>query len=341
MTTLCTCNINNLFLRYKFGRTIPGGRANPSEEELLWGYLPLQKKGMFDFFKEDKLVLEAQALRLPDGSLPDVLCLQEVESLAALRLFNTKCLGSHYPYAALMDSHDMRQIDVGILSALPIVSLRSNMDTLDEEGVRDKDFPWLFSRDCLEATLALNASGSQTLTVFINHFKSKLSLEEDPQKRKKEEAAAAQRRLRQAEGVAKILASRFPGKERGKALFAVAGDLNDEPGTEPLLVLTKEAGLENVLDRLDAKERWTHFYSGGGQVSQFDYLLLSPALAKRCKQKPLVNRGGIAGSARSKPKTLIGPGGANCGMVDFDFERLPGVNSKLFASDHCPVTVSF
>ena len=44
---------------------------------------------------------------------PDVLCLQKVDSLIALREFNERFLDNAYRYAVVLDSRDLRQIDVG------------------------------------------------------------------------------------------------------------------------------------------------------------------------------------------------------------------------------------
>jgi hypothetical protein len=94
------------------------------------GYIPEKKFGKYlssDFVVWDPIrrQLAAQALAEPDGRLPDILCLQEVENIDAIRKFNQDYLGGHYPYAILIDGWDPRNIDVALLSVFPIVSLRS------------------------------------------------------------------------------------------------------------------------------------------------------------------------------------------------------------------------
>ncbi len=148
MTSLAFYNVNNLFLRYRFGQTYPGdmsGSSAGSDPE--WGFLPINNPGMFEPYNPDQTALSAQVLS--ENGLPDILCLCEVESLQALRLFNDFFLGSHYPYALLINSYDLRQIDVGILSTKEILSVRSHVDELDGQGRR------LFSRDCLEVAIGL------------------------------------------------------------------------------------------------------------------------------------------------------------------------------------------
>ena len=86
MTTLCTFNANNLFVRYRFGQTFPGdmsGKSAVTEPSL--GYLPMYDPDMFDLFNPLQRDLTAKALKRGGTKLPEVLCLQEIESLIALR----------------------------------------------------------------------------------------------------------------------------------------------------------------------------------------------------------------------------------------------------------------
>jgi len=62
-----------------------------------------------------------------DKKLPDILCLVEVDSMDALRLFNEKYLDSYYNYAILIDGNDPRRIDVGLLSKYKIKSISTNI----------------------------------------------------------------------------------------------------------------------------------------------------------------------------------------------------------------------
>jgi len=90
-TTLCTFNANNLFVRYRFEQTFPGdmsGKSAVNEPSL--GYLPMYDPDMFDLFNPLQRDLTARALSQDGGGLPDILCLQEIESLIALRAFNDR-----------------------------------------------------------------------------------------------------------------------------------------------------------------------------------------------------------------------------------------------------------
>jgi endonuclease/exonuclease/phosphatase family metal-dependent hydrolase len=205
---------------------------------------------VFDLFNPLQRDLTAKALSRDGAALPDVLCLQAVESLIALRAFNERHLGSAYKRALLVDSRDFRQIDVAVLTNLDILSVRTHVDDLDRKP-DDPKRPFLFSRDCFEVELAL--PGGRRLTVFINHFKSKFVDPKQANTMAKKKAArkkADKHRGRQADGVIKLLKERFPGNAFDTELFAVVGDLNDEASSKPLKKLYDSAGLEDALERI-------------------------------------------------------------------------------------------
>lgn len=300
--SLCTFNVNNLFARYRFTNRYPGDRSGKSQAPKGWGYLPDARPAFTEVFNDKQRRLQASVLTNDGLQFPDVICLQEVESLAALRAFNEKYLFGEYSYALLIDSRDFRQIDVAVLSKLEIASVRSHIDDRDPSPHSPRA-PWLFSRDCLEVNLALNRSGSETLTLFVNHLKSKYAESESSA------ARGDKLRLRQAKAVARIAHERFKGRAFDKGLFAVVGDLNDEPTAPSLRPLTAGAGLVNPIRRLPKAERWTHYYASQSSRSQLDYMLLSPALAK------------ITGAPR------------------IDRRALKSAAGKDYASDHCPVVL--
>ena len=112
---LCNFNVNNLFVRYKFGKTFPGDQGGKSQvTSPNVGYLPLYQKGAFEVFNAEQRKLAALAITQGNTVLPDVVCIQEVESLIALREFNERFLAAAYPYAVVLDSRDLRQIDVAV-----------------------------------------------------------------------------------------------------------------------------------------------------------------------------------------------------------------------------------
>lgn len=341
---LCNFNINNLFIRYKFGRTFPGDMSKKSfVEDERFGYLPMYQKGSFEIFNEEQRKLAALALTRGGRILPDVICLQEVESLIALRAFNEQFLKSAYPHALVIDSRDLRQIDVGILSKYPIVNVRSHMD--DTDG----DDEFIFSRDCLEATIQV--SKKTELTLFINHFKSKLVQGKTAAEREKATERANMKRKRQAEAVKKIVKERFPGDEFNSKYFAVLGDFNDMPQAKPLAPIVKNAGLVDALaPRIEAGDRWTHYYKSDGSVAQLDHILLSPALDRKLRSVEIERRGIGFKSWSKKDPSLHLPQTAKLKssdedksplLVDFQFRRFKGVSPDNIASDHCPIFLDF
>jgi endonuclease/exonuclease/phosphatase family metal-dependent hydrolase len=342
--TLTTFNVNNLFLRYKFGQAGSediGGKTRSAEPG--WGYLPMHRRDLFDELPSGHRDLAAQAIRdSAGGRWPEVLCLQEVESMHALRAFNDQHLEGRYTTAVLLDSRDLREIDVGLLTSLPMQSLRTHME-LPDAG--DKDFPWVFCRDCLEVTL--HTPIGRPLVLYINHFKSKLTNESDPERRAVRVAAARTKRRRQADAVLKLFRDRFGG-HADEALYAVVGDLNDEPTSVPLARLVQDAGLENVVARLPADQQWTHCRSAGTRASQLDYLLLSPGLARATHGAlPRITRGGLGFAARNaRGETLPqhahlhrNDEDAQPATVDYRFPRFEGVAPGVAASEHCPVSI--
>lgn len=327
MTTvrLATFNCENLFARYKFEAGPPGGKKvlTPAELEKHWGFLPPESwKKSFQIFNHDGWrELTAKALKGKDG-YPDIACLQEIESLPALRRFNRDFLGKHYPYAVLIDGHDPRSIDVGVLSTHPIIDLKTHID----EAVPGSTTR-MFSRDCLEVTFDI---GGTPLYVFLNHLKSQYG--KTPQERAKGDA----RRKAQAARVAAVVKERL-GNNWQNTNLVVVGDLNDQPTSphlQPLLVL----GMTNVVDRLPGAERWTYYWDKKNLVSQLDYILLTQKLSAASPKPPYVERRGLVKKQNMSPSmaNLDDTPGAPATLPS---ERFTDVTNKMSASDHCPVVM--
>jgi endonuclease/exonuclease/phosphatase family metal-dependent hydrolase len=363
MVTVATFNANNLFVRYRFGSTFPGapataaapmppGPADPATTaSTKFGFLPRYEDASFEVFNAAQRDLAALALTGGgEHQQADLVVLQEIESLIALRVFNERYLGGHYTQALLVDSRDYRQIDVGVLAgpAVQIQDVQTHVDLLAKPGEEYKpDWPWQFSRDCLAVQTRL--PGGRRFTVFVNHFKSKFIQPKKGQTKadiEAEKQLAAEYRLRQARAVVELVHARFPGTRFSKDWFAVAGDFNSLNAEAPALEMTA-AGLEDAVTRLPAEERWTEYYAGGGSVGQLDYLFLSPALAAATAGTlPRIERRGIGMREASKvdglplPKHVkleVSDAQPSTSTIDFRFDRFPAVTAKSKASDHCPV----
>src|SRR5262249_32914251 len=212
--------------------------------------------------------------------------------------------------------NDPRQIDVAVLSRFPLVATRSHQHLRDGNA-------FLFSRDCLEVDVQVNG---KILTLFVNHFKSMLDINNPSQGRKNTRA----KRVKPAAEVTTIVKARF-GSSPGPTPWAVVGDLNDflGPGqgtTSGITDLMTWSEVENVLDRLPVPQRFTHFFedapAGEPRVRQLDYILLSKSLAGGTNAAPFVVRGGLT----TKATEVADP-------------RFEGVTANNEASDHCPVAI--
>jgi endonuclease/exonuclease/phosphatase family metal-dependent hydrolase len=238
-------------------------------------------------------------------SKADIMVLQELESLELLDRFSSQFLASmRYKHRVLVDSHDPRFIDVGVLSRYPIRSVVTH-----REERNAKNTTWLFSRDCLEVEVDVDG---KRLWLYVNHFKSMIP----------ERDETRPRRLEQVARVRELVDERWGPSFAGN--FAVLGDFNDyEEGNTSLGELLGHPKLVNVVNRLPAADRWTHFWAEGNEYRQLDYILLPKDLADANPGPPTVVRHGLPFRAEQYK-------GARFDEVGQDRPK---------ASDHCPVWV--
>jgi predicted extracellular nuclease len=298
---VATFNVENLFARWKFNEDIDPVTAN----ERGW----IVEEAAFEELGEDSKALTGEAIKAVKA---DVVAAQEVEGVDTLKKFRSRFLGglSAYPYVAGIDGNDLRLIDVAVLSKRPIARVRSYQHLRDTNGSGKE----LFSRDCLEVDVEVDGT---TVTLFVNHLKSMIKTREETR----------EKRERQAAGVKKIIEDRF-GATPGGENFIVLGDLNDyletdDQGKSGIEELVGWDQVENVVMRRDAEDRWTHYWAGGNDYKQLDYLLLSKSLAEASDGEPEIMRKGM-------PKRA----------AKYTGERFDGVGeNKPKASDHCPVVM--
>lgn len=234
----------------------------------------------------------------------DIQCLVEVEGNQALRAFNSELLNRRFKQHLSIDSpNDPRGIDLGIyLRGATLGRIVTN--AFDKAAGRG-----IFSRDCLEVECLLPSG--QSLFLLLNHFKSKMN----------NSPASDARRKAQAARVAEIIDQRYKGKID---YFAVVGDFNDTPDSDPISPL---AGAGTVIDVFDvvgqaADDRWTYFYQG--KFNQIDYVMVSPKLASKVRAVKVLREGMPVAAAR--PGLGITP--------------LAGVTSpSTSASDHAAIAV--
>lgn len=291
---LATFNVENLFARYRFRE----GRE-PLEGE---GFTINQTA--FDLYEETAKKITARAIKEVKA---DIICLQEVENLPVLDRFNSRYLGGReYRHRMVIDGNDPRMIDVAVLSRHPLKNVRTHRHERNEANSAS-----LFSRDCLEVDVDVNG---KTLTLYVNHFKSMMGGREQTRERREEQVGR----------VAGIVDERWKSSGYG-GNFAVLGDFNDYlEGKTSLTALVNAPHFENILERLPSDEQWTHYWAGGGQYRQLDYILLPTALDGRAGSPvPQVMRKGLPWRA----ERYDGP----------RFDDVGESNPK--ASDHAPLYV--
>jgi len=265
------------------------------------GFVDLKR----DRFSSEQVRFTGKVIREVEA---DIQCLVEVESRQTLRLFNTDILKSHFKDQLVLEGNDPRGIDVALAARkdYKVVLARTNAFARDAEGI-------VFSRDCLEVDL--ETPGKERVHVLVNHFKAK---DRTP-------VTSNEKRRRQAAHVSEILQSRY---DMDHDLVVVAGDLNDEPDSDPLAPLRATPGLQDVFDlvKRPADQRWTYYYGREKAFNTIDYLYVSTALGQRVKAAGIERRG-MAGLSKLT-------GGAE---VEF-----PGITSwRVAASDHGAVWADF
>jgi len=294
--TVGTFNLSNLFSRYNFKGEIDAIHRPDTnlDGELMYEFtsgdtwkLRTYRGGLVKAKKAKDT--DRIAKRIKDMNV-DVLAVQEVEDLDTLHQFNRECLDWMYRYVVLVEGNDLRLIDVGVLSKLPIGAVTSW-----KHAVHPKDpTRAVFGRDLLEVEI-LTSSRSRTLfTIFNNHLKSHfVYFSEDPVAGKQ---TNDKRRTRQAEIVAEIVKART----RPNSRFILLGDMNDPPNSPCLQPFVGDSELQLTNALSNPKETrppksdtppppsaaWTHRFKRSGHPAKYelyDQIWLSPAL--KGKQK--------------------------------------------------------
>ncbi len=212
---------------------------------------------------------------------PDVLALQEMGETNALELLRQtlKSGGLNFPYWNHVAGFDTN-IHVAILSRFPFRAVHPHTnDAFLLDGRRFR-----VSRGFAEVEIAVTTN--YTFTLITAHLKSKRPI-----------GAADADELRLEE--AKVL------REKIEAVFAknpvarliVLGDLNDTPDAKSTKAVIGR-GKHKLVDTRPSEQNgdssvptsrshtprsvaWTHFYAVQDTFSRFDYLLVSPAMARQ------------------------------------------------------------
>ena len=249
---------------------------------------------------------ETLAARIKDLDV-DVLCVQEVENLAALEDFveYLDLKKSGFKHLSLVEGNDSRFIDVAVMSKLPLGGIRSWRHHIHPERPSEP----AFSRDLLEVPILGERGGEPVLTVYVNHLKSQLADDEDDTR------ANDERRRRQAESIVEIIREHPPGTP-----YLVLGDMNDAPDSESLAPLPA-SGLIDAL--LAASERggpypegdpdpppdrpWTHRYRADRKTTYelYDQIWASPDLKDKIADAWILRRTLRGGNASDHDPAAI------------------------------------
>jgi endonuclease/exonuclease/phosphatase family metal-dependent hydrolase len=362
---LATFNVENLMNRFDFS----GFRNQLYLDRSLALYQIADEKEFRELERaraiahtDDNRQLTALALA---ATRADIICLQEVDNLEALKAFEYgylfKMVGEGYREKYWAQGNDSRGIDLAVMARTetmhgePIEFVRQtshSMVTFAEFGLHTPELAALgiepheriFRRDCLEIDFRV---GGKPLTLYCVHFKSM----GPPRNGLNGRDATMPVRMAEAKAVRQIIERRFGGRHAPDKFWAVCGDFNDyreriviagseyegyrfQPAQEEVScvnVFTQDGFGENVVERRPEIDRWTLYHTRGPQerhLCQLDYIILSRRLAaSSTKLVPDIMR-------RGQPwRTPFPPGQ--------EVERYPRTGwDRPKASDHCPVAMT-
>jgi len=361
---LATFNVENLLSRFDFS-----GFRNQLKQDRVLRLFEVRSEAEYQRLEEARTIAhtddtrQMSALAIADCDA-DILCLQEVDSMAALQAFEYgylfRMVGNGYRQKYLAEGNDSRGIDVAVLmreetrdgQKIECLEVKSHaaltykdLDLFDDELAQtNRPGDRIFKRDCLEVDLRI---GGRPLTLYIVHFKSMGPAREGLDGRE----ATMALRLAEAKAVRHIIENRFGRTQAAEKMFAICGDMNDyqervdvlgdrrngydfvprEEARSALDVFTRDGFVENPVEKRPVLDRWTLFHSRGPQerhLCQLDYIWLSPALARRnAARVPEIIRAG-------QPFRTIFP-------VGQEVERYPRTGwDRPKASDHCPLVMT-
>ena len=199
----------------------------------------------------------------------DVVVLQELESQACLDALATR-LADVLPSSVLGETGAAASVDVAVMSYGPITQTVRHRDRV---LTRPDGTTTVFSREFLEVHLEF---AGRPVVAFAAHFRSKVN--DDPG-----------RRLAEAQAAHELLVA--ASQAQPNALVVFGGDLNDVPGSPPLLALESDGRLLRVASDRPVAAQATYLYAGTGEAIDHLYVATGGAGAY------------LAGSAQVLPFT--------------------------------------
>jgi len=362
---LATFNVENLMNRFDFS-----GFKNELNQDRSLALYDIADEAEYRMLESARAVAHTDDARQLSAlaiaaTRADVICLQEVDNIEALKAFEYgylfKMIGTGYREKYMSAGNDSRGIDVAVMTRpttatgepiefvrmtshahVTFADLGLHTPELAQQGIEPHER--IFRRDCMELDLRI---GGKPITIYSVHFKSMGS----PRNGLPGREASMPVRTAEAKAVRRIIEDRFGPDHAADKLWAICGDLNDydervvitgdafagyhfervEEAASSVGVLTAGGLCENVVERLPEMQRWTLYHTRGPQerhLCQLDYLLLSRKLARtNAAALPDIVRNG-------QPYRTIFPPGQ-------EVERYPRVGwDRPKASDHCPVAIT-
>ncbi|SCX31116.1 exodeoxyribonuclease III (xth) [Agrobacterium sp. DSM 25558] len=361
---LATFNIENLMTRFDYT-----GFRNQTRRDRAMQLFDVRDEATYQALESARMLAstddtrQLSALAIADADA-DILCLQEVDNMAALQAFEYgylyRMVGNGYRQKYLVEGNDSRGIDVAVImreetldgERIELVEIKSHATlTYRELGLFTPELALtnriddkIFKRDCLELNLRI---GGKPFTLYVTHLKSMTNAREAG------DARLSTMPVREAEirAIRRIIENRFGADKTRSMNFAICGDMNDyqervtisgnrrtgysftpvKEERSALNVLSKDGFAINPMLRRDDMDRWTLYHSRGPQeqhLCQLDYIWLSPHLAEiNANSAPEIIRAG-------QPYRTIFPPGQ-------EVERYPRTGwDRPKASDHCPVVMT-
>ncbi|MEM9278544.1 MAG: endonuclease/exonuclease/phosphatase family protein [Pseudomonadota bacterium] len=315
---IATFNAENLMYRFDFS-----GFRNELRRDRALHMLDIKDREHYEELEQARVVahtddaMQLTALAIAD-TRADIICLQEVENLEALKAFEYgylfKMVGRGYRHKYLIEGNDGRGIDVAVMmrdetatgEKIEFISMQSHAhETFADFGIHNKALEErgleanerVFKRDCLEIDLKI---GGKHLSLFVVHFKSMSSGKNGMDGR----TWTMPVRAAEAKAVRRIIGDKFGKDKTANKRWMICGDLNDyrsrivvdgarHSGFEFRHVEEEVSGFDplisdgfsvNLSERIPEMQQWTLYHSRGPEerhLCQLDYLLASPSLSEK------------------------------------------------------------
>ena len=362
---IATFNVENLMNRFDFS-----GYRNQLNQDRSLALFAIKDEAEYKLLEQAREISHTDDTRQLTAlaiaaTRADILCLQEVDNLDALKAFEYgylfKMVGEGYRNKYTSTGNDSRGIDVAVMmreqthhgQPIEFVRMTSHAHVTYEEfglhtpelaALGNEAYERIFRRDCLEIDVKI---AGRPLTIYSVHFKSMGS----PRNGLPGRDTSMPIRVAEAQAVRRIIEDRFGKDHAANKNWVICGDFNDyrqriiisgdayagygfevaDEAQSSLNVLLAGDFCENLVERRAELDRWTLYHTRGPQerhLCQLDYILASKALAGR-------NAGAAPDIIRNgQPWRTIFPPGQ-------EVERYPRAGwDRPKASDHCPVAVT-